>query len=40
MNHGAAFKRLEQAIYGGDVASARLELRRVAARLKGIGRRV
>ena len=40
MNHGVAFKRLEQRIYGGDVAAARSELRRIAARLKGIGRRV
>lgn len=40
MNHGAAFKLLEQRIYGGDVAAARSELRRIAARLKGIGRRV
>ena len=40
MNHGAAFKQLEQSVYGGDVAAARLELRRIAARLKGIGRRV
>ena len=40
MNHGPAFKRLEQMIYGGDVAAARSELRRVAPRLKGIGRRV
>ena len=40
MNHGPAFKRLEQDIYGGDVAAARSELRRVAPRLKGIGRRV
>lgn len=40
MNHGAAFKQLEQRIYGGDAAAARSELRRIAARLKGIGRRV
>ena len=40
MNHGPAFKRLEQEIYGGNVAAARSELRRVAPRLKGIGRRV
>ena len=39
MNHGAAFKVLEQQIYGGDVAAARSELRRIAPRLKGIGRR-
>lgn len=39
MNHGAAFKLLEQRIYGGDVAAARSELRRIAPRLKGIGRR-
>ena len=40
MNHGPAFKQLEQEIYEGDVAAARSELRRVAARLKGIGRRI
>lgn len=39
MNHGAAFKRLEQQLYGGDAAAARLELRRLAPRLKGIGGR-
>lgn len=39
MNHGAAFKLLEQQVYGGDVAAARSELRRIAPRLKGIGRR-
>lgn len=40
MNHGPGFKRLEEQIYGGDVAAARSELRRIAPRLKGIGRRV
>lgn len=39
MNHGPAFKRLEQQLYGGDVAAARGELRRLAPRLKGIGGR-
>ncbi|QIK96977.1 M48 family metallopeptidase [Sphingomonas sp. HDW15A] len=37
MNHGNAFKELEARIYGGDGAAARLELRRISARLKGSG---
>jgi predicted metal-dependent hydrolase len=40
MNHGADFKALETWLYGGDAAAARSELRRISARLKGIGRRL
>ncbi len=38
MNHGPAFKALEAQLFEGDVAAARSELRRIAPRLKGIGR--
>lgn len=38
MNHGAAFRALEAKLYGGDVAAARAELRRLGPRLKRIGR--
>ncbi|HXG98903.1 MAG TPA: SprT family zinc-dependent metalloprotease [Sphingomicrobium sp.] len=37
-NHGAAFHALERKLYGGDVAAARLELRRIGARLQRVGR--
>lgn len=40
MNHGPDFKALEIRLYGQDVAAARSELRRISARLKGIGRRL
>ena len=40
MNHGNDFKELEARIYGGDAAAARSELRRISARLKGIGLRL
>lgn len=38
LNHGPAFKGLERALYGGDVAEARALLRRLGPRLKRIGR--
>lgn len=38
LDHGAAFHRLERDLYGGDVAAARSELRRLGPRLKRIGR--
>lgn len=38
MNHGAAFRALEAALYGGDVPAARSELRSVGPRLKRVGR--
>lgn len=37
-NHGAAFHALEAQLFGGDVAEARLALRRIGPRLKRIGR--
>ena len=37
LDHSPAFKQAEQALYAGDVAAARSELRRLSARLKGIG---
>jgi len=37
-NHGAGFHALERQLYGGDVAAARLELRRIGPRLKRVGR--
>jgi len=40
MNHGVEFHALEAAIYGGDVAAARAELRSLGPRLKRIGRLV
>ncbi|WP_169731721.1 M48 family metallopeptidase [Sphingomonas jaspsi] len=40
MNHGPQFKALEAALFDGDVASARLRLRALGARLKRIGRPV
>ena len=40
MNHGPAFKALEAKLFEGDAGAARSELRRIAARLKGIGRRL
>lgn len=40
MNHGSEFKALEGRLYGPNVAAARSELRRISARLKGIGRRL
>ena len=36
MNHGAAFHALEQELFGGPVAEARLALRRIGPRLKRI----
>lgn len=38
MNHGPAFRALEAELYGGDVASARAELRALGPRLKRVGR--
>lgn len=38
LNHGAEFRALEQRLYGGDVAEARLALRRLGPRLKRVGR--
>jgi predicted metal-dependent hydrolase len=38
MNHSAAFKALEAELFDGDVATARLLLRRIGPRLKRIGR--
>ncbi|HVL29818.1 MAG TPA: YgjP-like metallopeptidase domain-containing protein [Sphingomicrobium sp.] len=40
MNHGPAFKALEARLFDGDVAAARLLLRRIGPRLKRIGRDV
>src|SRR5207342_1818645 len=40
MNHGSAFGALEAALYQGDVAAARAELRALGPRLKRVGRRV
>lgn len=40
MDHGAAFHALEARLYGGDVAAARAELRRLGPRLKRIGRAI
>lgn len=39
LNHGAAFKRLERELFGGDVAPARSLLRRLGPRLRRIGLR-
>ena len=38
LNHGAQFHALERQLYGGDVAEARLALRRLGPRLKRVGR--
>ena len=38
MNHGREFRLLEAELYGGDVATARSELRRLGLRLKRVGR--
>ena len=38
LDHGARFHALEAELYGGDVAAARLELRRLGPRLKRVGR--
>lgn len=38
MNHGPEFRALEAELYGGDVASARAELRSLGPRLKRVGR--
>ena len=38
MDHGPAFKALERELFGGNVASARAELRALGPRLKRIGR--
>lgn len=40
MNHGPAFKALEQKLFGGDAEQARLLLRRIGPRLKRVGRRL
>jgi predicted metal-dependent hydrolase len=40
MNHGPEFKALEGRLYGAGVDAARMELRALSARLKGIGRRL
>ena len=40
MNHGPAFKALEAELFDGDAEAARLLLRRIGPRLKGIGRRL
>lgn len=37
MNHGREFRLLEAELYGGDVAAARSELRRLGLRLKRVG---
>ena len=37
-DHGAAFHALERSLYGGEVATARSELRRLGPRLKRVGR--
>ena len=38
MNHGPDFRALEAELFGGDVRSARAELRALGARLKRVGR--
>ena len=38
MNHGPAFRALESELYGGDVSTARAELRALGPRLKRVGR--
>jgi hypothetical protein len=38
LNHGAAFHALQARLYEGDVAEARLALRRIGPRLKRVGR--
>lgn len=38
MDHGPGFKQLEARLYGGDIASARAELRSIGPRLKRVGR--
>jgi predicted metal-dependent hydrolase len=38
LNHGPHFHELQAQLYDGDVAAARLELRRIGARLKRVGR--
>ncbi len=38
LNHGPDFKRLEERLFGGDIAAARALLRRVGPRLKRVGR--
>ncbi len=38
MNHGPRFHALQTKLYDGDVAAARLELRRIGPRLKRVGR--
>lgn len=38
LNHGPGFHALEARLYGGDVSSARSELRRLGPRLKRVGR--
>lgn len=38
MNHGPRFHALQKKLYEGDVATARLELRRLGPRLKRVGR--
>jgi predicted metal-dependent hydrolase len=38
MNHGPDFKAAEQRLFGGDVAPARLELRRIGPSLRAVGR--
>jgi predicted metal-dependent hydrolase len=40
MNHGREFRLLEAELYGGDVGSARSELRRLGLRLKRVGRSI
>ena len=40
MNHGQEFRALEAALYGGNVAAARAELRALGPRLKRVGRRL
>lgn len=40
MDHGPDFRALEAALYGGDVRTARAELRALGPRLKRIGRRL
>ena len=38
MNHGPQFRALERQLFGGEVAEARLALRRLGPRLKRVGR--
>ena len=38
LNHGPGFHALQARLYDGDVAAARLELRRIGSRLKRVGR--